>query len=412
MICESKKKIIRSLCQKIRDRIDDFHIRKFEGIDDELFLISAQYPGVWMEHVYDSLMFARLDKRGEKLSENIINLFIDNATDEGQLPCYILNKALWRHDIPIYGYSQIQECVSFATLCLETCEMTGNKVLLKKCYEAVFKWMGWFEKYRQTRKTGLIEMFFGYDTGHDESSRLEGLSCPGNYVKDGITQNAAVLPPQEKVAPILAVDMNCNYYANLFALSEMAKKLSLDEQSLMWAEKAKKVKELIFEYCFDKDDAFFYDVDKNGNKRKSRSCTVFHLFMEHLLDKKEDEKLIEEIKKRYLKNPDEFFTPYPYPSMSIAQSKDKPHVERNCWGYFSQGLIALRCTRWMDDYDMSEEFDILCEKWLTAWTDCFDEIKFGQELDPISGHSSPSSEWYSSTMLFYLYSAKRLGIDT
>jgi hypothetical protein len=32
----------------------------------------------------------------------------------------------------------------------------------------------------------------------------------------------------------------------------------------------------------------------------------------------------------------------------------------------------------------------------------------GQELDPISGVPTECSEWYSSTMLFYLYAAKRL----
>lgn len=402
---------IKSICRQIKSRIDGYHIRKFEGHEKELFLISDNYPGIWLEHVYDSLVFAMLDERGKALCENVIELFIKGQKEDGQFPCYVLDKSKWRHDISLVGYSQIQECVSFATLCLETVRLTGNSKLLEKAYSACRAYVGWLKRNRTTLGTGLVEMFVGYDTGHDDSARLDGLSCTGNYVINGTAQNASVLPPNDKVAPVIAVDMNCNFYANLISLSEMAGLLGKDDEAEEWKKRAKQIKDLIFECCFDKEDVFFYDVDKNGNKRKIRSCTVYHLFMEHLLDKVEDAQLIDEIKRRYLKNPDEFFTPFPYPSMSIAQSRDRHHSPSNCWGYFSQGLIALRCTRWMDDYEMSEELDIVCEKWLSAWTECFDTFKLGQELDPITGKPSPSSEWYSSTMLFYLYAAKRLGID-
>ena len=38
----------------------------------------------------------------------------------------------------------------------------------------------------------------------------------------------------------------------------------------------------------------------------------------------------------------------------------------------------------------------------------FDDLKLGQELDPITGIPTKSSEWYSSTMLMYLYATQRL----
>ncbi len=54
--------------------------------------------------------------------------------------------------------------------------------------------------------------------------------------------------------------------------------------------------------------------------------------------------------------------------------------------------------------------DALCEKWLEAWTRCYDSFKLGQELDPFTGEPSACSEWYSSCMLFYIYAARRLAI--
>ena len=117
-----------------------------------------------------------------------------------------------------------------------------------------------------TMHTGLIEMFVGYDTGHDNSGRLEGISCPRNYVKDGVRMDAAVLP-EDDVVPILAVDMNANYYGTARSLAEMAELLGYDQESAAWSAQAAFIKQKLLEYCFNKEDCFFYDVDKHGKHR-------------------------------------------------------------------------------------------------------------------------------------------------
>ena len=97
-----------------------------------------------------------------------------------------------------------------------------------------------------TSGRGLIEMFVGYDTGHDNSGRLNGLVHRGGYCSD-----AAVLPPDDENLPILAVDMNCNFYAAKIALSQMAKELGLEGYAAEYALEAKRIKEKLFEYCYD-----------------------------------------------------------------------------------------------------------------------------------------------------------------
>ena len=57
-----------------------------------------------------------------------------------------------------------------------------------------------------------------------------------------------------------------------------------------------------------------------------------------------------------------------------------------------------------------EDSDYILSKWLESWTSHYDTIKFAQEIDPISGEPTKSSEWYSSCMLSYLYGARRLGL--
>ena len=405
---------IKSLYNEVVQRITEQHIGCFEGMDKPLFLISTQYPGLWMEHVYDSVFLAQQDSNYLYLAENAINVFIDNQRENGQLPFAVMDvsKANFAYERQLARYSHTQECVSFFTLALEVYEMNHDRDFLERIYNAGIKWDGWLRRYRMTTGRGLIEMFFGYDTGHDNSGRLEGMSCKGNYVVGEEHKSAETLPPDDGITPILAVDMNANFYANEKALAKMAALLGRENEARKWEQSALEVKKKLFEHCYDEDDAFFYDVDRNGNKRRYKSSTIFHLFMERVLDKDTDAELIDRIYNEHIKNPDEFWTEYPFPSMAINDPSAKNHDDFNCWGYYTQGLIVLRCSRWMDYYGYSEDFDYILKKWVETWTEHYDSIKFAQEIDPITGIPTKSSEWYSSCMLNYIYGVRRLGLNT
>lgn len=394
--------MINQICNEIKERIDNIHIKKLG--EKELLLISSQYAGLWLEHVYDAVLYAEMDKSKLYLAKNTIEIFIENQKD-GQYPFRVTEQ----EGKTIFEYSQIQECVSFVTLALEVAEMLDDNDFYSKVYDSGVKWVSWLENNRMTLKKGLVEMFVGFDTGHDNSGRLEGISCKGKYIlPSGKIANASVLPQGDEIVPVIAVDMNCNFFGNMMALSKIAEKLGDFDDAAFWKNKAQGVKAKLFEICYDEKDVFFYDVDKNGNKRKYLSSTIFHLFLEKLLDKETDRELIDKIYTRHIKNEKEFWTNYPFPSMAICDKSCEGHADFNCWGYYTQGLIVLRCKRWMDYYGMRGDFDYICKKWIEAWTRCFDYFKFGQEIDPITGEPTKSSEWYSSCMLMYLYAVKRL----
>ncbi|MEE1047934.1 MAG: alpha-L-rhamnosidase, partial [Clostridia bacterium] len=114
-----------------------------------------------------------------------------------------------------------------------------------------------------------------------------------------------------------------------------------------------------------------------------------------------------DIYNKHLRNEDEFWTPFPFPSMAKADKTFKQNAAGNSWGFYSQALTVLRCTRWMDYYNKNEDFDEILEKWIKQWT-FTDKLKFGQELHPLTGEPSECSEWYSSCMLVCLYAIRRL----
>ena len=384
----------------VLDRIRNVHIKTFPGHPDPIFLISNTYPGVWLEHVYDAVSWAMFDPSGIDIAWAQVNLFLDNQKEDGQLPCYVIdgsNPAHFRDTL--IGYSQIQECVSFTALCLEVYELTKDAALLARAYEKCARWDAWQCNNRMTLGTGLIELFCIYDTGHDDSSRLADVinGCPGMDAK-----NCGPGPHM----PLLAPDMNAVFCGSRFALAKMARLLGREEEADSWQQKAEDVKTNLLKHCYDPADEFFYDVDRNGNIRRHRSIHIANLFQEHLLDGE----MAEKIYNRYTRNPNEFWTPYPFPSMSVSDPGFAQIRDGNCWSFYSQGLTALRAMRWMDHYGKSDDLEYIMKQWVSAFVNS-DTMNFGQELHPITGCPSNSSEWYSSSMLLFIHSVRRLGLQ-
>ena len=392
----NRNKRIREIYDIVENKLKN-HIRNIHNLELPMIMISNQYPGVWLEHLYDSVMYGYLYNDYSIFKNTVIN-FIKYQNDDGLLPYAIKNI-----DGPCYW--QIQECVSFIHLSYLVYLKTKDNELLKVVYEAGIKWINFLYKYRMTRKLNLVEMFVGYDTGHDNSPRLDGMIYKGNYEINGVKQNAKLLPKSERT-PIAALDMSCNLYGGLYYLSKIADILNKKEDIIKYKNLSIDVKKSIFKYLYDKNDNYFYDLDIDNKFNKTKSSSIFHLFLEDVLDIEDDKEMIKNIIDNYIKNKNEFNTNYPFPSISI--SSNKLNKIDNSWGYYSQALIALRCSIWMDKYNLSDEYNHILEKWIDGLVKNFGINPMSQELDPITGYASDASSWYSSSMLLYIYACRRL----
>ncbi len=390
---------IRADYDVVMERIRRVHIKRFPGHPEPVFLISDTYPGVWLEHAYDGVRWAELEPDMASVARAQVRLFLDNQKEDGQIPCYVLDSsnphvAPYRH---LIGYGQLQECVSFTRLCLEASRLNNDPELLREAYEKCVRWDAWLVKNRMTMGKGLIELFGLFDTGHDNSARLTGIpgSCP-----DG---DAARMNEVDGL-PLLAPDLNAVFYGSRMALSEMADELGRPEEAAAWREKAAAVKEALNEHCYCPEDDFYYDVDCRGNMRKFRSIHISNLFQEHVFAQEEADRIYE----RHMKNPEEFWTAFPFPSMAVNDPGSKQDRPGNSWGFYSEALTALRTLRWMDFYGKHEDQNELLRRWVHALASS-DGMRFGQELHPITGQPSQCSQWYSSAMLLYVSACRRLG---
>ena len=251
--------LMREQKQRILDRIYDHHLRLWGGSQGNVFFISDTYPGVWMEHLYDGVAWADYMPAEHEISKNHLDLFLTKQTPDGQLPCYI-----WENEVS-YGWTQ--ECVSVGSVCVEAIRQNPeDTAFLNRCYRAVTGWVNWQYNKRMTRGTGLVEMFCGYDTGHDNSARLKPLKYRQDYFRDGHRMPGDAAPDDCNVLPILAPDMNACFFGNLSALGEMADMLGLTAEAADWRRKAEDVRTKMFEYLWDEEDQYFYDVDRHGRK--------------------------------------------------------------------------------------------------------------------------------------------------
>ena len=377
------------------ERLNNFNLFRLHPDGKIVLRISQAYNGLWLEHAYDAVVFAELFPEKAFVSLNQINTFLEYQLEDGHIPYSIRTDGV--NVFP--RYHQIQECVSFVQVCLKAVKQNNCTLEeIQKIYNALCKWDSWYKNNR-TNENGLILTYCGFDTGHDNSSRLKDY---GKYIHN-FEPTGCIAPADSNILPVISPDVNAVVYGNKMGLNKFATILGLFEQAEKWKQEAEKLKQAIFDTCYDEETDFFYDVDKNGKFIPVKSISVTSLFAHKVFDKDYGKNFFN----KYFKDKNFFGTEFPFPSVAVCDKAFNKNFDGNTWNYFSQGLTSLRTTLWMEDYELDKEFINLLEKWICALT-IHKEKNFPQELDPFSGIPSCSSEYYSSSILLYLYGLKMI----
>lgn len=343
----------------------------------------ARYPGVWLECApQEGLVYAPFNS-AVALSNH--RIFFDLQRPDGQLPFGVFSNRA--------GFSQIQMVVPIAATALELFERTRNEEFLARAYRAAGKWDAWLSRYRNTRGTGLCELFCGYDTGEDGSARFKGLpwKCPNDDAR---------ICPKAGELPYLAPDLSATVYGGRLALARMARLLGESAEASSWNERAETIRAAIMKWCFDPEDLCFYDVDARGHFVRIRCVELLVTLGEHVVS----QDLFDAIYRRHIRSPQEFWTPFPFPSVAPNDPAFNHALPENCWGGPSQVLTALRAPRWMEFYGKHADLAFLMKRWIRAIAGC---SEFEQQIDPWTGAFSTGTA-YSPCMLLLLDFVARL----
>lgn len=337
------------------------NVRPMDDSGRPVLIEGSVYQGIWMEcGPHEALTYRKFRP---DVARNSHLIFFDLQKPDGQIPA--------NRRRTLTGYGQIQMVVPIAATAWELARATGDSELLERAYGACGKWDAWLRRYRDTRKTGLVEGFCTYDTGMDNSPRWKGIpdACP-----DRDATRHADLP----VLPFLSPDLSATMVGARRAMAEMAKALGKTEEADRWVADCETLRRALIEKLWVAEDGAFYDLDAQDHYVRVRSDVISRVASEHV----PDQTMFELMWAKQLGNPNAFWAPYPLPSAALDDPSFVRPIPRNSWGGAAQALTALRAGRWMDHYGRSAEFARMQEAWCGA---ILRDPSFRQQIDPLTG---------------------------
>jgi hypothetical protein len=367
------------------------NVVRVAGYDRSVLIEGAEYQGIWLE--CGPLEGACYGVIRPSVAIDNHRIFFKLQHDDGYLPCFIRRGE--------FGTAQIQTVVPIAATAFEVYQRTGDREFLEEAYDACIKWEAWLVRHRDTRGTGLCEVFCEWDTGHDNSPRLSDVphGCPdGDASKCPATRNL----------PWIAPDLSATLFGGRIALANMAEALGRNFEAGKWRlVYAEKVRRGILAHCYNPEDACFYDLDATNKWVRVRGDALTRVLSEHVVD----QPLFDTIFERQIGNPAAFWTEYPLPSIAADDPAFVKSLPWNSWGGAAQGLTALRAPRWLPHYGKHAAMTHMTRQWLTALTR---DTAFYQQMNPFTGdfiHAKGAGGTYSPTMLVMIeYTARLYGV--
>lgn len=134
----------------------------------------------------------------------------------------------------------------------------------------------------------------------------------------------------------------------------------------------------LFRYCYDEDDQFFYDRDRNDGLVRVQSDVLLRVMACEV----GDAELFGNMLRRYLLNTGKFFAKYPFTSMAMDDPRFDPSSSYNSWGGPSNFLSLIRAPHAFEHHHRYVELTWVLQPILSALSKA---KRFPQTLSPWTG---------------------------
>ena len=341
------------------------------------------YMGCWLEST-GTINAELLSRFIPSVAGRTFEAFAANQRDDGLFPYKLTANG------PVF--SQIQLVTPLARSVWTHFGLNGDRDFLARMYDAMAGYDAWLATWRNTRGTGGVEAFCCYDTGHDLSPRFW-------HVPDSpLNNDPTACDPDNPLVPFVAPDLTANVYCQRLYLARIADELGKD--GTHWRRLADDSLDALFRCCFDQDDAFFYDLDRNGEHVRVQSDVLLRV----LACEVGDDAFFATALKRYLLNTRKFFAKYPFTSIAFDDPRHSPAFDYNSWAGPSNFLSLIRAPHAFEAHGRHVELTWALQPTLAA---LFKLDRFAQTLDPFTGREG-FTEAYSPALLCLLDFVERL----
>jgi len=362
---------------KLKNNLRDFGGRK-------VLVEGGGYNKIWLEtQPMGGEMYAKRDMEAAKNNQL---LFMEHQRGDGRLPGSIMEED--GRVIPQFNKFQ---GFCFPGPALNMYYWLGKDReylhLLKNTLEGFDRYL-WAA--RDSNGDGLLESWCITDTGEDGAVRYG--DAPFWWEEE--------TPPRDSATvPMASMDFMSFSFTARETLANISKILD-DDRELYWRDKASDVRRKIRECLWDHARGACFDRDKGGRVinvllHNNLRCMYWNSFYPDMAER---------FVKEHLLNPEEFWTPFPLPSVA-ANDPSFRNNPGNDWSGQPEGLTWQRAITALENYGYHWLIPVLGEK-------LFDTIQreklFTQQYDPFTGKASGVKDGYGPTMLAVLEYLSRL----
>jgi len=244
------------------------------------------HKDLWLwDSVFHAIGWRHIDT---KVAESLILAVLSTQQKNGMIP----------HQTGTTFQSDISQPPVIAWGSWLVYQKTGNINFLKTVYEKNLQFLKWVYSAKKIENEDL----FIWNTHDDKSCRC-GESGADNS------------PRFDDFVTLLAIDLSC-YVANEMRYMSKIGKI-LGEETAWFDGCFKRIKEAVNRKLWDENTQFYYDFDITNNRiQRVASVASFLPLFSGLCDGVKAERLVE-----HLKNPNEFCTAFPVPSISASDKR-------------------------------------------------------------------------------------------
>jgi hypothetical protein len=344
------------------EKVCQGNIRNFAGRN--VLIEGGGYNGIWLEtQPMGGEMYA---KRSIREGMNNILFFLDMQRSDGRFPGTIYYTDAVMN--PLFTHIQ---GLYFTTPALNMYywNKKRDKAYLQRIYAAMERFDGYLWKYRDSDGDGCLESWCVWDTGEDNSSRFTGTKLnQGGW--------SGEIPPDDPVFPIESMDYMSYSYDMRITLARISVLLGNGREK-EWEDKAKNVQDKIHDYLWDEQRGACFDRDRNNRLIPA----LIHNNLRAMYHGAFTPEMAARFVKEHLLNPQEFFTPFPLPSIAANDPVFRLGMD-NDWGGPPMGLTYQRAIHALENYGYFPIITILGEKLIN---NVGRKNIFPQQFDPFTG---------------------------
>lgn len=211
-----------------------------------------------------------------------------------------------------------------------------GKEYLERLYDAFSRYDDYLWRVRDSDGDGCLEVWCEWDTGEDNALRMQGMLHAWGSER----------PPEpgHGYAPMESMDVMAYSYVTRDVLSRISAVMQNGREGF-WADKARQVAQKVRDYLWIEEKNACYDRDQNNEfidilVHNNLRLMYYGVFSQDMADR---------FVKAHLKNPEEFWTNMPLPSVA-ANDPAYRDVEGNSWAGNPQGLTYQRSVRALERY--------------------------------------------------------------